>query len=210
MSAFRIKVTPSWASPGKTLIPMLAEQLTLPAATAYGRDSSVMIFCATIAASSAARSASRTTTNSSPPIRASVSPLRIKLCRRSATVRNNSSPAACPRESLMVLNRSRSMNRTATRPWLRCADMSPCERRSVSSRRFGNCVSASRVASSSMRCSASLRSVISSAVPRRPISTPAVSKIGTPDTFCQICRPSFVITMCSRFRNGAAAFFSDM
>ena len=66
--------------------------------------------------------------NSSPPMRATADcpdPLRRELLRtlalsRPATSMSISSPAACPRLSLISLNPSRSTNRTANRPpcWL--------------------------------------------------------------------------------------------
>ena len=57
---------------------------------------------------------SHKTTNSSPPILAMVSTSRIAEPIRRAHSTNNTSPAACPSVSLTRLNRSKSMNRTAT------------------------------------------------------------------------------------------------
>ena len=67
-----------------------------------------------------ARSVSgRTTTNSSPPQRATVSPWRASEVRRRLTARSITSPAAWPKESLISLKRSRSSSTTAS--WWRKA-----------------------------------------------------------------------------------------
>ena len=60
---------------------------------------------------------SRMTTNSSPPSRATTSLARKAPRSRSAISTSSMSPASCPSESLMTLNRSRSMNSTANRRW---------------------------------------------------------------------------------------------
>src|SRR5437016_9811220 len=64
-------------------------------------------------ASSCVTGPPRRITNSSPPMRAVVSIARTAWLRRCATTRSRSSPARCPRESLMSLNRSRSTIMTA-------------------------------------------------------------------------------------------------
>ena len=88
-------------------------------------------------------SPSRTTTNSSPPNRDSVSPGRTARRSRSATTRSSSSPTWWPRLSLTTLKRSRSPKSTATRPRVRSAWSSAWSRWSSSRRRLASPVSGS-------------------------------------------------------------------
>src|SRR4051794_4525805 len=74
-------------------------------------------------ASHSPSSSSQSTTNSSPPKRATLSPDRTAPLSRSATCTRSWSPAAWPRLSLIHLKRSRSRNSTAartTRPVVSC------------------------------------------------------------------------------------------
>lgn len=64
---------------------------------------------------------SRSTANSSPPTRATVSEARKRLVSRSATPRRSSSPAAWPRASFTILKSSRSTKAMAMpAPYRRC------------------------------------------------------------------------------------------
>src|SRR5829696_3230646 len=65
-------------------------------------------------------SISQITANSSPPSRATMLDRRTMPLRRAATACRKISPALWPSVSLISLNRSRSMNRSAKRPWVVC------------------------------------------------------------------------------------------
>ena len=98
---------------------------------------------ATLAEASALVGPSMTTTNSSPPRRATVSRRRTAPFRRTATSWSSLSPVEWPMESLMSLKRSRSMSSTAISSPSRRADSTERSRRSCSSRRLGRPVRAS-------------------------------------------------------------------
>ncbi len=146
VSAFFISSRPSSASLGKMLMPMLQVVLSMCPPTFSGMASARMTLRATWAASSAWLRPSRVTTNSSPPRRDKVSPLRMHAVIWLATSLSSRSPTWWPSESLMFLKRSRSTNSTASASPLRRALMIPCSRRSLNSRRLGSSVSGSRVA----------------------------------------------------------------
>jgi len=86
---------------------------------------------------------SDTTTNSSPPKRATVSPDRSAPSRRRDRATSSASPAGWPLESLMSLKRSRSMKATTTVPSARPRRARAWWSRSLSSVRFGRPVSGS-------------------------------------------------------------------
>ena len=99
--------------------------------------------CATAPASCAPRTSSRSTVNSSPPMRKMRSASRTALRMRSAATRSNRSPASCPRLSFTRLKRSRSRNRSASGQPARLARRIASSRCSVKLARLGNPVSAS-------------------------------------------------------------------
>ena len=160
-SELRISASASRPSSGNTLMPIEGVTVSSRPSRTMGSDSVSMIFCATWAESAPILISGSTTTNSSPPTRHTVSPSRSCLTRRAATSLSSRSPTACPRESLMVLNRSRSMNITAVCLRLRYDSASAWVSRSSSRRRFGRPVRASWSARCWARCSADLRSAIS-------------------------------------------------
>ncbi|MNC67162.1 hypothetical protein D3C75_1176330 [compost metagenome] len=84
---------------------------------------------------------SSSTTNSSPPSRATVSLSRMQPERRSATCRSNMSPRSCPSVSFSALKLSRSMRMTAPVCRLRELAASTCCKRSSMSRRLASPVS---------------------------------------------------------------------
>ncbi len=86
------------------------------------------------------------TTNSSPPRRATTSTPRTRWRSRCATVCRTASPATCPRESLTVLNWSRSRNSSPTRSPVRWVRRSARSIWASASARLGSVVSASWVA----------------------------------------------------------------
>jgi hypothetical protein len=116
-----------------------------------GADSAAIRRQARLTQSTRLLTSSISSTNSSPPIRATVSASRAAELRRAATSFNTASPAAWPSESLIGLKPSRSTNSTATLPALRSAICSPlrawrcnaCARRSSNNMRLGRPVSGS-------------------------------------------------------------------
>ena len=113
--------------------------------------------------------------NSSPPTRATVSQSRASSRRRDAALRITTSPTACPNESLMGLNPSRSTNSTAMRSttpsWLlRSSRRVAWARRSSNSRRLGSPVNGSAKArcwsSSLAACRRALLSCMECDAPR--------------------------------------------
>ena len=105
-----------------------------------------MTLSATASASSRSSTSGRTTTNSSPPIRATRSSSRTWAWIRRLASMMSWSPAECPWVSFAFLSPSRSANSTAMRlrprrPWASIMLM-----RTSSSRRLSSCVSGSCVA----------------------------------------------------------------
>ena len=96
---------------------------------------------------------------------------RIISARRSETEISRWSPTAWPRLSLTCLKRSRSMNSSATSPWLRCRRAIAWRARSISSRRLGSLVSGSCSAwrSSHMRSVTSLAAAYQVSPSQRPL-----------------------------------------
>jgi hypothetical protein len=163
-SALRRSSPNSAPSPGYTAMPIDAATVSARPSSANGRASESRIRRARTAASSALFTGA-SSTNSSPPMRASASsPTRPS--RRSATARSSVSPTRWSSESLTSLKRSRSKHSSATCERVRAALRIARRARSASSTRFGRPVSGSRVERNSMRASSCLRPVTSAAVPR--------------------------------------------
>ena len=99
--------------------------------------------------------------NSSPPRRAAVSSGRRQACMRLAVSTSSSSPALCPRLSLITLKLSRSRKSTAAALCRRAARARACSSRSMNSARFGRPDSGSWNARYESCCSKALRSVMS-------------------------------------------------
>ena len=116
MSAFWISCCGRLPSAGAYAIPMLAPMVNSSSPNRNGRDSACRM-------ASARRGAwpgsapSHSTRNSSPPKRASRPSVPIAWAMRWPVRTSRSSPAPWPSTSLTVLNRSRSMYRTATSAW---------------------------------------------------------------------------------------------
>jgi hypothetical protein len=106
-------------------------------------------------------SAAQTITNSSLPTRLAVSRLRIARPMRTAAAASVSSPAACPRTSLMFLKSLRSSEMTINSVPERCAAAIDWVSRSTSNVRFGSSVTASWLAIWSSRRAVSARSAAS-------------------------------------------------
>src|SRR5664280_2325357 len=100
----------------------------------------------------------RSTQNSSPPMRARMSPSASEPESRNATSWSSSSPPACPKVSLTCLKRSRSIYARVTRAPLPAARETALRRLSSRDSRFGRLVSESKRAwkrscSANCRCS---------------------------------------------------------
>ena len=126
---------------------------------------------------------SHTTTNSSPPSRATVSAGRTAATIRSASAISSSSPAAWPNMSLTRLKLSMSTNRTAALDSSRSATASACRMRSRHSVRFASPVSEScsacwRICSSRFRREKPTASTLAIACRKEPSSSPNASSSG--------------------------------
>ena len=126
---------------------------------------------------------SHTTTNSSPPSRATVSAGRTAATIRSASAISSSSPAAWPNMSLTRLKLSMSTNRTAALDSSRSATASACRMRSRHSVRFASPVSEScsacwRICSSRFRREKPTASTLAIACRNEPSSSPNASSSG--------------------------------
>ena len=131
------------SAPWATAIPTLADTTVESLPNRMGRAKAVRTRSAAARASVVRTMSPITTTNSSPPRRATVSPGLTVWSSRRAASRSRSSPAPCPSESLTTLNRSRSRNNTPTiRSWRADRCRASC-RRSRSSARLGSPVSSS-------------------------------------------------------------------
>ena len=111
----------------------------------------------------AVTSVSMSTTNSSPPRRATTSLCRVMLSKRRAISHSTSSPTPWPYASFTPLNPSRSTNSSASAsslPHFRLLRDTDCSSRSVNARRLHNPVSESRVAICCNCASASVRAVV--------------------------------------------------
>ena len=99
-------------------MPTLADITVESVSNSTGLASAVRIRSAAARASVVRTMSAMTTTNSSPPRRATRSPGRMVRSSRRAASRSRSSPTPWPRESLTTLKRSRSRNSTPTiRSW---------------------------------------------------------------------------------------------
>ena len=156
MSASRSRDSASQPAPLATTMPMLAVTTCSERSRTNGLSSACWMRSATRTASPSEPRSSQSTTNSSPPKRASVNspaPKRatVSLARRtpfnrSATSRSSRSPALWPSVSFTSLNRSRSRNSSAANESRRAARASTSSSRSRKRSRFARPVSASCVA----------------------------------------------------------------
>ncbi len=150
-------------------MPTLARMNTSLPSSANGTSSICMIRSATSAAWMPSPPSSRRIANSSPPSRAAVSAARSTFFSRSPTWSRSPSPAACPRESLIVLKSSMSMNSTATGLRSRSCRSIACNTRSRNSARLARLVTGSWNAwceSCSSNCLRSVMSRVLSTIPR--------------------------------------------
>ncbi len=132
-----------------TAMPMLVVMSTSSPWMSKGSRRVWWILSATRVASVTSPSRSRTTPNSSPPRRATVSPGRTQSLSRRLMAMSSWSPARCPRLSLTRLKRSKSRKSTAnlrSRPERRARSRRRL-RCSMKVERFGRPVSSSWVAS---------------------------------------------------------------
>ncbi len=162
-SAWRTSVLGSvlvTSDPVTVAMPMLIVTVTGPAGSCTGA-STVRTIRSHRSPTSSTETKSVQSTNSSPPIRASVSLERRMTASRRANCWSSLSPASCPNRSLTSLNRSRSQKNTATVPPERWARASASPMWSLSSRRLASPVSGS--------CSA--RNVSCSSVWRRSVTS---------------------------------------
>ena len=137
-------------------------------------------FSANTRASFASLESSISITNSSPPVRATVSEARTAMRNLSATAFSTISPASCPCVSLTDLKPSRSNNITTNICPSRRAAVNACSRRSSNNRRLGNPVSESVNASLRISSSWRLESDISVIEPTKRIARPVSSQIAWP------------------------------
>ena len=160
-SALRISSPTQVASIGNIAMPTLQDTVRSCLSTTQGARSESISLTAISEASSHPLTPFSTTTNSSPPNRLTVSVSRTDKRSRSATSRSSASPVWWPSESLTRLNRSRSMNNTAT-GWPDASDCSIASRsRRSAALRLGNPVNVSWCARNLMRSPDALRSVMS-------------------------------------------------
>ena len=152
------------ASEGSSTTPMLAATRTALPCSENGAVSAAVT--ASVTARTSPSSSSRTA-NSSPPRRATVSPRRRVLVRRSPTRIRSSSPAACPRLSLMTLKSSRSRKISETGRRSRACSSRACPSRSENSARLGSPVRGSWKARWRSSASRSASCPVSAAFSRR-------------------------------------------
>ena len=115
----------------------------------------------------------QTSTNSSPPSRATTSTGRATVLRRVATSPSTRSPAKWPWASLIRLNWSRSRKSTATGDRSTAALESSRESRSTRKARLGSPVRPSCMNARTSSVSSSRRSLMLRATTVAPVSTPA-------------------------------------
>jgi hypothetical protein len=146
-SAARIKALASSPCSGKRAMPMeAAMSMGWPSITS-GSSRAFWIFPATTRAASMDSLVVRSTANSSPPSRATISESRRALRTRTPTSRRAWSPTGWPSVSLMVLNRSMSKTRTDSCWLARFAVRTAWPSCSLNIARFGSAVSPSSYAS---------------------------------------------------------------
>ncbi len=107
-------------------MPMLAVTSMVWPSTTSGTSSARWIFSATMRGASMASPVARSTPNSSPPRRATMSESRSAARTRAPTSRSAWSPTVCPSVSLMALKRSMSSNTREIAPLLRRASRTAC------------------------------------------------------------------------------------
>ena len=157
-SASRMRSSGSRASSPPSAMPIEADTTCwLPPSTS-GSASASSIRVATAPGTAESSMSVQRTTNSSPPNRATVSPDRMHIDRRTAAACSSWSPTPWPSESLISLNWSTSMNSTATELPRRRACVIASSRRSTNRVRFGRPVSGSWRARWRISCAARSRS----------------------------------------------------
>lgn len=109
-SAHRSSPSDESASSGARAIPMLTHAATGCGSVVNGRDSKQQICVDSAASDSRSGPPVMSTANSSPPVRATVVHLSLKIRSRSANPQRASSPAAGPQVSLMGLKASQVNN----------------------------------------------------------------------------------------------------
>ncbi len=177
--------SPGVSSPWAMLIPMLVVTTVDSAPSSTGRARARRMRSAAVRASMCRSMSPMTTTNSSPPRRATVSPGRTVRSSRRATSRSRSSPAPWPSESLTTLKRSRSRNSTPTERWWRDARCRASWRRSSNRARLGRPVSSSWKARSSSCAATSTRSVTSRALTTMPSTAGFSSRLVATISMCR-------------------------
>ena len=115
MSACFSSDSTSAPSSGNTLTPMLADMANDCSSIFSGWRMASSTRCATPPTFCRSPGSLTSSTNSSPPMRTTMSPPAMLARSRRAVSRSSSSPAACPRVSLIDLNWSRSRNSSARR-----------------------------------------------------------------------------------------------
>ncbi len=131
------------ASSGNIATPMLKVTLNSVPWISIGFSHAAMILAATSRAAGASGMSGSSTTNSSPPQRARVSPERTQSRSVRDRVTSTWSPSEWPKWSLTYLKWSTSMNATATWRLLRSAIRMAVPQRSSRRTRLGRPVSAS-------------------------------------------------------------------
>ena len=162
----------SWPSSGYMAMP--SEGVTISSCSRIWMGAAMASI--SLRARCAAPSASvlgKTSTNSSPPMRATVSCSRTCWRMRRATAMSSSSPMPCPSESLMFLKWSRSRNISASGSPPRSAMLRSCAKRSLSKARLGSPVSRSKCAIHRMRCSSALRWLTSEKMAMKCVASPS-------------------------------------
>ena len=170
-SAWRSSSSRLAPSAGCSAMPTLAVTVKLRPSSVKGRCSASITRRAAASAPAASERCT-SSTNSSPPRRATLSIWRTPAARRSPISTSTRSPKAWPRVSLMCLKWSRSSCSSAKGSPSRAASASARSTRSASSARLGRPVSASVWASVSMRWLAAMRSVMSRNDQTRPTGRP--------------------------------------
>ncbi len=114
VSACFISVSTSSPSCGKSAMPILPDvNVSDLSLSRTGFDIAARIFLDILSTTEISVTSFRIMMNSSPPSRETISESLIVFLRRIAISLSNSSPALCPKVSLMSLNLSRSINNTA-------------------------------------------------------------------------------------------------
>ena len=142
-----------------------------------GAAKALRIFRALKAASSPCSTWERSTTNSSPPSRLTVSDRRTQAINRPATDCSSLSPTPWPSESLIFLKWSKSTNITAScLPW-RSASAIACVSRSLNSTRFGKSVRTSCCAECAISSDLARAALTSWKATTAPVTLPSWSWI---------------------------------